>query len=126
MATLMKTVSASQISDTSIRAFSKIPKPKKQTITYDNGTEFASFEATSRKTKMDVYFAHPYHSWERGTNENTNGLIRRYYPKGTYFSKINAKQFKIVVNKINHRPRKRLGYKTPYEVFHSVTVRTLM
>lgn len=126
LATLMKTVSASQISEVSIRSFSQIPKLKKQTITYDNGTEFASFEATGNKAKMDIYFAHPYHSWERGTNENTNGLIRRYYPKGTYFSKINIKQFKIVVNKINHRPRKRLGYKTPYEVFWGVTVRTLM
>jgi len=63
LATLMKTVSASQISDISIRSFNNIPKLKKQTITYDNGTEFASFEATSRKTKMDVYFAYPYHSW---------------------------------------------------------------
>lgn len=122
----MKTVTVNQISEASIKTFSQIPKPKKQTITYDNGTEFASFEATGNKAKMDIYFAHPYHSWERGANENTNGFIRRYYPKGTYFSKINIKQFKIVVNKINHRPRKRLGYKTPYEVFWGVTFRTLM
>ena len=126
LATLMKTVSADKISEIATRSFRGLPKDKSQTITYDNGTEFASFEATSRKTAMDIYFAHPYHSWERGTNENTNGLIRRYYPKGTYFSKISPKQFNIVVTQINHRPRKRLGYKTPYEVFHGVTVRTLM
>lgn len=126
LATLMKTVSADKISKISTRSFKKLPKAKSQTITYDNGNEFASFEATSRKAEIDIYFAHPYHSWERGTNENTHGLIRRYYPKGTYFSKIDSKQFKIVVEVINHRPRKRLGWKTPYEVFHGVTVRTLM
>lgn len=125
-ATLMKTVSADGISEISTRLFNKLPKDKAQTVTYDNGTEFASFEATSKKTGVDIYFAHPYHSWERGTNENTNGLIRRYYPKGTYFSKISVKQFKTVVEAINHRPRKRLGWKTPHEVFYGVTVRTLM
>jgi IS30 family transposase len=126
LATLMTTVSADRISQISTRSFKQLPEDKARTITYDNGTEFASFETTNRRTGMDIYFAHPYHSWERGTNENTNGLIRRYYPKGTYFSKINPKQFKTVVESINHRPRKRLGYKTPYEVFHGVTVRTLM
>ncbi len=126
LASLMKTVSADKISKISTRLFKRLPKKKAQTITYDNGVEFASFEATQNKTGMNIYFAHPYHSWERGTNENTNGLIRRYYPKGTYFSKISSKQFNIVVAKINHRPRKRLGWKTPYEVFHGVTVRTLM
>ena len=126
LATLMKTVSADRISEASTKLFKNLPRDRTRTITYDNGTEFASFEATKRKTGMEIYFAHPYHSWERGTNENTNGLIRRYYPKGTYFSKISPKQFKIVVAQINHRPRKRLGWKTPYEVFHGVTVRTLM
>jgi IS30 family transposase len=126
LATLMKTVSANEISEISIRSFKQLPRSKSLTITYDNGLEFASFEATGKKTGMSIYFAHTYHSWERGTNENTNGLIRRYYPKGTYFSKISSKQFKAVVEQINHRPRKRLGWKTPYEVFHGVTVRTLM
>lgn len=126
MATLMKSVSADAISEISTKIFKQLPKDKAQTITYDNGIEFASFETTAKNTEMSIYFAHPYHSWERGTNENTNGLIRRYYPKGTYFSRIKPKQFNIVVAQINHRPRKRLGWKTPYEVFHGVTVRTLM
>lgn len=126
LATLMTTVSADGVSEISTRSFKQLPKNKTQTITYDNGSEFASFEATGKKTGMTIYFAHPYHSWERGTNENTNGLIRRYYPKGTYFSKISPKQFKTVVAAINNRPRKRLGWKTPHEVFHGVTVRTLM
>lgn len=126
IADLLKEVSAEIVSEATIKAFKKLQRDKKQTLTYDNGTEFSEYEFIEEQTKADVYFAHPYHSWERGTNENANGLIRRYYPKGTYFSNINEKEFKRNVSKINHRPRKRLGYKTPYEVFHDVTVRTLM
>lgn len=126
MADLLLKVSAEIIEDSSVKLFRHIPEKKRSTMTYDNGSEFSAYESIENRTGMSVYFAHPYHSWERGTNENTNGLIRRYYPKGTYFSNINEKEFKRNVSKINHRPRKRLGYKTPYEVFHSVTVRTLM
>lgn len=126
LADLMKTVSSELVSEASVKSFRSLPRAKKLTITYDNGTEFADFEATEKQTKMDAYFAHAYHSWERGTNENTNGLIRRYFPKGIYFGSIDSKQVKNVVAKINHRPRKRLGYKTPYEVFKNVTVRTLI
>ncbi len=68
---------------------------------------------------MKVYFAHPYHSWERGTNENTNGLIRRYFPKGTDFATISNKSIKEVEKKLNARPRKRLDYKTPQEIFNN-------
>jgi len=126
MAELMKTVTSAKVSETTVKSFKRVPRSKKLTATYDNGTENGDFEATEQGTGMSVYFAHAYHSWERGTNENTNGLIRRYFPKGTYFSSISESKLKIVVAKINHRPRKRLGYKTPYEVFHSVTVRTLI
>lgn len=126
LADLMKTVSSELVSEVSIASFQRLPKTKRLTVTYDNGSEFADFEATEKQTNMSAYFAHAYHSWERGTNENTNGLIRRYFPRGTYFSNIDSKQFKKAVAKINHRPRKRLGYKTPYEVFRGVTVRTLI
>lgn len=126
LADLLKKVSAELIRESSVRLFEKIPRPKKHTITYDNGTEFSEFELTEKQTKIETYFAHPYHSWERGTNENTNGLVRRYFPKGTLFSNIELTYFKEVINKINHRPRKRLGYKTPYEVYHGVTLRTLI
>jgi len=126
IANLMRTVTSAQVSETTIKSFKRLPRSKKLTITYDNGRENSDFEATERETKMSIYFAHKYHSWERGTNENTNGLIRRYFPKGTYFSTISESKLKNVVTKINHRPRKRLGYKTPYEVFHCVTVRTLI
>jgi IS30 family transposase len=87
------------------------------TITADNGKEFAAHETIADAINADVYFAHPYASWERGTNENTNGLIRQYFPKGTRFEEITEEQIKAVQEKLNRRPRKTLGFKTPYEVF---------
>lgn len=87
------------------------------TITADNGKEFAEHEKLSEAINADIYFAHPYASWERGTNENTNGLIRQYFPKGTRFEEITDEQIRIVQEKLNRRPRKSLGFKTPYEVF---------
>jgi len=87
------------------------------TITSDNGREFAQHQKIAQHLKADFYFAHPYASWERGLNENTNGLVRQYFPKKSDFSKITDKQLKQVVERLNHRPRKTLGYKTPNEVF---------
>jgi len=126
LADLLMKVSAELIRESSVKLFERIPRSKKHTVTLDNGVEFSDYEATERETRIETYFAHPYHSWERGTNENANGLVRRYFPKGTLFSSIELTYFKEVINKINHRPRKRLGYKTPHEVFHGVTLRTLM
>lgn len=88
----------------------------KKTMTYDNGIEMAAHKKITQKTGMPIYFAHPYSSWERGTNENTNGLIRRYLPKGTDFNKIDQKQLQIIQDKLNNRPRKILGYNTPQEM----------
>jgi len=87
------------------------------TITADNGKEFASHETIANAINADVYFAHPYASWERGTNENTNGLIRQYFPKGSRFEEITDEQIQVVQEKLNRRPRKTLGFKTPYELF---------
>jgi IS30 family transposase len=87
------------------------------TITADNGKEFAEHEKISKSIEADFFFAHPYASWERGTNENTNGLIRQYFPKKTRFEEITDEQIRIVQEKLNRRPRKSLGFKTPYEVF---------
>ncbi len=126
LAEMLNKVTAEIVCDETAKMFKMIPRTKKMTSTLDNGTEFSEYEDIEKQTKMNVYFAHAYQSWERGTNENTNGLIRRYYPKGTYFSNICLKEFKKNIEKINHRPRKRLGYKTPHEVFYGVTVRTLM
>lgn len=91
----------------------------KKTMTYDNGIEMARHEIITKKTGMKIYFAHPYSSWQRGTNENTNGLIRRYLPKGTDFNEIDKKTIQIIQNKLNNRPRKIIGYKTPKEIMES-------
>ncbi len=88
-----------------------------QTITSDNGREFAQHQSIAQYLKADFYFAHPYSSWERGLNENTNGLVRQYFPKKSDFSKITDRQIEKVVERLNNRPRKTLGYKTPNEVF---------
>jgi len=88
-----------------------------KTITSDNGREFAHHQQIAQSLKTDFYFAHPYHSWERGLNENTNGLVRQYFPKKSEFSKITERQLKKVEDRLNNRPRKTLGYKTPNEVF---------
>jgi len=87
------------------------------TITYDNGKEFSSHKKISKKLGVKCYFATPYHSWERGLNEHTNGLLRQYFPKKTDFSKITQKEIKKVQDLLNNRPRKVLGYRTPKEVF---------
>lgn len=87
------------------------------TITADNGVEFAYHEAIAQALDAKIYFAHPYHSWERGLNENTNGLIRQYIPKGKDFTEVNEADIMRIQEQLNHRPRKSLGYATPYEVF---------
>ncbi len=88
-----------------------------KTITSDNGREFARHQDIAAHLSADFYFAHPYSAWERGVNENTNGLVRQYFPKKSEFSKITDKQLNQVVERLNNRPRKTLGYKTPNEVF---------
>jgi len=87
------------------------------TVTLDNGKEFSQHEIMSEVLDADVYFAKPYHSWERGLNENTNGLVRQYFPKKVPFDKITTRDLHLVERKLNTRPRKCLDYKTPFEVF---------
>jgi len=87
------------------------------TVTSDNGKEFAQHDLISKELKSRFFFAHPYHSWERGLNENTNGLIRQYFPKATNFKMITDEQVQAVMDRLNNRPRKTLGFKTPNEVF---------
>ena len=101
--------------------FKKIPQNKRHTMTYDNGSEFWDYELTEKETKMIIYFANPYHSWERGSNENANGLLRQFFPKKTIFATINQEQIEKAVKLINNRPRKRHNYLTPYEVFNQKT-----
>ena len=92
---------------------------KIHTITADNGKEFAKHEAIAKALDADFYFCHPYSSWERGLNENTNGLIRQFFPKGSEFISITDEQVLEVQNNLNYRPRKTLGYKTPAEIFYA-------
>lgn len=100
------------------RSLRPLPAKKRRSLTLDNGREFARPVQLERQLAMPIYFAHPYHSWERGTNENTNGLLRQYLPKGTDLSLITPPQLRVYVSQLNHRPRKGLGYRTPFEVFH--------
>ena len=90
---------------------------KVHTITSDNGKEFADHQRISKQLTAKIYFAHPYHSWERGLNENTNGLIRQYFPKNTNFKTITVESVQNVMDQLNNRPRKTLDYATPNEVF---------
>lgn len=92
-------------------------KPLIKTITSDNGKEFAGHQGIADSLGIDFYFAKPYHSWERGANENLNGLIRQYFPKKSDFRLITNERIKQVINILNNRPRKRFGYRTPNEVF---------
>ena len=87
------------------------------TITTDNGKEFAQHERVSESLSADCFFAHPYASWERGANENMNGLIRQFFPKKMIFKTITSQDISFAMDRLNHRPRKCLGYKTPHEVF---------
>ena len=85
--------------------------------TFNNGKEFAKHPDMADALDMDYYFAHPYHSWERGANENKNGLIRQYLPKGTSFENLSNNDIALIQNKLNNRPRKTLGFLTPIEYF---------
>ncbi|HIL34527.1 MAG TPA: IS30 family transposase, partial [Nitrospiria bacterium] len=92
-------------------------KDRVHTITYDNGREFTDHKGMAKDLKTRIYFAHPYAPWEHGLNENTNGLIRQYFPKHRDLTTVTNTEIKNAMNKLNHRPRKSLGFRTPYEVF---------
>ena len=104
------------------RRLSRYPKALRLSITYDNGSENTEHVRTNRILGTRSYFCEPFHSWERGTVENTIGLVRRFFPKKTDFAKISKNKIKSVERWLNHRPRKCLGFKTPAEVFRSSAV----
>lgn len=99
-----------------ISCLEKLPTKMKRTITYDNGKEFSKHADIAQALDVKCYFATPYHSWERGLNEHTNGLVRQYFPKGSDLSAIPDGEIQFVENQLNDRPRKVLGYRTPREV----------
>ena len=99
------------------KKLNKQPELFKKTMTYDNGTEMAEHKRLTKQTGMDIYFAHAYSSWERGTNENTNGLVRRFYSKKTDFNMVSSTDLKKLQDHLNNRPRKVLGYYTSNEMY---------
>ena len=110
-----RTREAKDVTRTVIRLLSELPAPARRSLTFDNGKEFAGHERIARHLKLDVYFAHPYRSWERGANENVNGLVRRLYPKRSSFAGIDDYQIWQVRRFLNDRPRGCLNWKTPSE-----------
>jgi len=95
-------------------------QPHCKTITYDNGREFTDHPRMAKALDADIYFAHPYSSWERGTNENTNGLIRQFFPKTQSLLKVSKESLQSTMDRLNHRPRKTLNYRTPHEAFYNL------
>lgn len=95
-----------------------------RTLTFDNGVEFHGYKEVEHHLDTTIYFATPHHAWERGTNENTNGLIRQYLPKGTSLANLTQARCNQIASSLNHRPRKRLGFRTPHEVYHASVLRT--
>ena len=108
---------ADTVNKASAKLFGKLPARRRKTLTLDRGSEFSGHKELAQRTGLKVYFADPYAPWQRGTNENTNRLLRQYFPKGTDFRKVTQRQVQKAVHALNHRPRKRLNYKTPHEVF---------
>ena len=112
----MPNACASSLNHAVLESLRPIPKALVHTLTVDNGKEFAGFKSLETQLEMHVYFAHPYSAWERAINENTNGLLRQYFPKKTNLSTITQQQLQDALQCLNDRPRKRLLYRTPREL----------
>lgn len=116
----LKARTAIEVRKAFARELKKLPQQVRLSLTHDNGLEMAQHKLFSKKTKMIVYFAHPYSSWERGTNENTNGLIRDFFPKNTDFNTLSRYKLKKVQDLLNERPRKILNGKSPQEAMENI------
>jgi IS30 family transposase len=110
---------AREVSNAINRRLARLPDSARRTITYDNGSENIEHERVNKILGTSSYFCNPYHSWEKGAVENTVGLVRRFLPKKTDIARITKEQIKKIENRLNHRPRKCLNFKTPYQVFTS-------
>jgi transposase, IS30 family len=117
IAFLLPRMNAELLVSLALTHFRRIPKKKRKTVTFDNGTEFSDWERLEKRSGMTIYFAYPYHAWERGTNENTNGLLRQYFPKSYDFNLITPEELQHVVRRLNNRERKRLKFLSPRRVF---------
>lgn len=116
----LKSKAAKEVRRAFQKEFNRLPEVIRLTLTYDQGCEMSQHEILAKQTKVKVYFAHKASPWERGTNENTNGLIRQFFPKGTDFLKISRREIKHAEKLLNGRPRKVLKWKTPEEVFNNL------
>lgn len=116
----LKAKDAASVRRAYVKALRTLPPELTKTLTYDQGKEMSEHQRFTIATNITVYFAHPGSPWERGTNENTNGLIRQYFPKGTDFSTVSVREIKRVQRELNDRPRKVLGWKKPDEVFNQL------
>ena len=117
IAFLLPKMRAQLLTSLTLQHLRSIPKAKRMTFTLDNGPEFSDWERLEKKSGATVYFAYPYHFWERGSNENTNGLLRQYFPRALDFNLITPEELAHAVKRLNNRPRKRLGFKSPRTVF---------
>lgn len=116
----LKSKKATEVRQAFAREIKQLPKQMRLTMTYDQGREMAEHKLLTKETQVKVYFAHPASPWERGTNENTNGLIRQFFPKGTNFNQVTRKEAKHVQDLLNGRPRKVLAWRPPYAAFKSL------
>jgi IS30 family transposase len=121
VAGLGKNKTSKQMNEVTEELFKPMDKEKIKTFTCDKGKEFSGHEELSKVLSASFYFATPYHSWERGLNEHTNGLLRQFFPKGTNFKIVKPEEVQKAVELINHRPRKCLDYRTPFEVFYELS-----
>ncbi|MEM9538888.1 MAG: IS30 family transposase [Cyanobacteria bacterium P01_E01_bin.42] len=119
---LLKRKTMEEVNKVTLEKFNVLEKEKRKTITYDNGKEFSGHQKISEELGVQCYFARPYHSWERGLNEHTNGLLRQFFPKDTNFKIVTEEEVQKVIDLINNRPRKSLDYRTPCEVFYNHTL----
>lgn len=118
LAGLAKNKTVKQINQVTMELFEHIEQGFRKTMTFDNGREFCGHQTLTDRLGLQCFFANPYHSWERGLNEHTNGLLRQFFPKGTNFKIVKPEALQRALDLINHRPRKSLDYRTPYEVFY--------
>lgn len=114
---------ATAVETAMVETMRRMPAAKRRTQTFDNGREFSGHESISRRLRLAVFFADPYSSWQRGTNENTNGLLRQYLPKSRDFESLTSHELASYTWQLNNRPRKCLNYRTPAEVFHERLLR---
>jgi IS30 family transposase len=117
VAYLLPKMRAELLTSLALHHFRYVQKTKRKTFTLDNGPEFSDWERLEKKSGMAVYFAYQHHPWERGSNENTNGLLRQYFPRSLNFNLIKPEELAAVVDRLNNRPRKRLGFRTPKQLF---------